>query len=253
MLVKSCAYLLANAAKTIKRSSMELGGDAPFIVFEDADIDAAVDGAMISKYRNAGQTCVCANRMIVHQEVAESFSTKLAEKVSALKVGNGLDPGVEVGPLINQAAMSKVTRLVDDALAGGAKAITGGGKHAAGDLFFEPTVLTGVRPDMAIANEEIFGPVAPVITFATEDEAVSIANDTPYGLAAYFYTKQLGRAWRVSEALEYGMVALNTGALSNVAAPFGGVKQSGIGREGSHHGIEEYLELKYVCMAGLGS
>lgn len=247
------AHLLGNAAKSIKRSSMELGGDAPFIVFEDADIDAAIEGAMVSKYRNAGQTCVCANRMIVHQDVAESFSAKLAEKVSTLKVGNGLEPGIEVGPLINQAALSKVTRLVDDALAGGAKALTGGGKHTAGDLFFEPTVLTGVRADMAIANEEIFGPVAPVITFTSEEQAISIANDTPYGLAAYFYTRQLGRAWRVSEALDYGMVALNTGALSNVAAPFGGMKQSGIGREGSRHGIEEYLELKYVCMAGLGS
>jgi succinate-semialdehyde dehydrogenase/glutarate-semialdehyde dehydrogenase len=232
---------------------MELGGDAPFIVFEDADIDAAVEGAMASKYRNAGQTCVCANRMIIHSSVATEFATKLAEKVSALKVGNGLQPGIEVGPLINEAAMSKVCRLVDQAIEQGATALTGGSKHEAGDLFFQPTVLTNVKPDMAIANEEIFGPVAPIMTYENEEEAIALANDTPYGLAAYFYTNDLGRAWRVSEGLEYGMVALNTGALSNVAAPFGGVKQSGIGREGSHHGIDEYLELKYVCMAGLGS
>lgn len=247
------AHLLGNAAKSIKRASMELGGDAPFIVFEDADIDAAVEGAMASKYRNAGQTCVCANRMIIHSSVATEFATKLAEKVSALKVGNGLQPGVEVGPLINDAAMSKVRRLVDQAIEQGATALTGGLKHEAGELFFQPTVLTNVKPDMAIANEEIFGPVAPIMTFENEEEAIALANDTPYGLAAYFYTNDLGRAWRVSEGLEYGMVALNTGALSNVAAPFGGVKQSGIGREGSHHGIDEYLELKYVCMAGLGS
>lgn len=246
------AALLRNAAPTIKRSSMELGGDAPFVVFDDADIDVALDAAMASKFRNAGQTCVCANRFIVHEDVAEEFATKLASRVDALKVGNGLEQGVEIGPLINDAAIEKVSGLVEDALANGARAVVGGKKHDAGDLFFAPTVLTGVTRDMAIANAEIFGPVAPLITFGSEAEAIELANDTPYGLAAYFFTQDLGRAWRVSEALEYGMVALNTGVLSNVAAPFGGMKQSGIGREGSHHGIDEYLELKYVCMAGLG-
>lgn len=245
------ALLLKNAASTVKRASMELGGDAPFIVFEDADIDAAVEGAMASKYRNAGQTCVCANRFLVHHKIADAFSEKLSAKVAALRVGNGLAEGVEVGPLINHAAIAKVERLVEDALECGACAKTGGARHEAGELFFQPTVLTGVRPDMSIANEEIFGPVTAIMTFGDEAEAIELANDTPYGLAAYFYTKDLGRAWRVSDRLQYGMVALNTGALSNVAAPFGGIKQSGIGREGSHHGINEYLELKYICMAGL--
>jgi len=247
------SLLLGNAAKTIKRSSMELGGDAPFIVFEDADIDAAVEGAMVSKYRNAGQTCVCANRMLVHQDIAEEFSVKLAQQVASLKVGNGLEEGTDIGPLINAAAMEKVDSLVRDAVKKGAKLLTGGAPHEAGPLFFEPTVLSGVTRNMKISGQEIFGPVAPIIEFGSETEAIEIANDTPFGLAAYFFTNDLGRSWRVSEALEYGMVALNTGALSNVAAPFGGVKQSGIGREGSHHGINEYLELKYVCMAGLGS
>ena len=241
--------LLAQCAPTVKRVSMELGGNAPLIVFADADLAAAVDGAMASKYRNAGQTCVCANRFYVQREVLDAFCAKLAERVGALKLGNGAKEGTEVGPLINQAAMDKVARLLESAVAGGARIITGGSrKHG---LFFEPTVLADVAHDADIVREEIFGPVAPIIAFDTEEEVVAAANDTPYGLAAYCYTRDLGRAWRMSDALEYGMVGLNEGIISAVSAPFGGVKQSGMGREGSRHGIEDYLEMKYIRMGGL--
>ena len=243
--------LLRQSADTVKKLSLELGGNAPFIVFDDADIDAAVEGAMASKYRNAGQTCVCANRIYVQDGVYDSFAQKLAQKVSALRVGPGDQPGVQIGPLIEPAALEKVKNHVQNAVSGGAKAIVGGKPHSLGGLFFEPTVLTGVTPDMLVSREETFGPVAPLFRFKTEEEVVELANNTEFGLAAYFYSKDVGRIFRVAEALESGMVAVNTGQFSNEVAPFGGVKQSGLGREGSKYGVEEYLEVKLVTVAGL--
>lgn len=244
--------LMAQAAQNVMRLSLELGGNAPFIVFDDADLDAAAEGLMASKFRNAGQTCVCANRILVQDGVYDAFMERVRAKVSALVLGDGTAPGTTIGPLINRAAVEKVEGLVADALANGATTLLGGNRAAAGATFYEPTVLTGVRPDMAIASAEIFGPVVPVIRFSDEDEAVRIANDTPYGLAAYFYARDLGRVWRVMEALEYGMVGVNDGMLSSEVAPFGGIKQSGLGREGSRHGLDEYLELKYCLMGGIG-
>lgn len=243
--------LMRQAADTVKKASMELGGNAPFIVFDDADIDAALDGAMASKYRNAGQTCVCANRFFVQSGVYDEFVEKFSARVAVLSVGNGASDGIEVGPLINAAALDKVEKLVESATAEGASAVVGGGRASLGGNFYQPTVLSGARADMAIAQAEIFGPVAPVFKFETEEEVVQHANDTPYGLAAYFYARDLGRVWRVSEALEYGMVGINEGILSTEVAPFGGVKESGIGREGSRYGLEEYLEMKYCLMGGL--
>lgn len=245
--------LIAQCASTVKRVSMELGGNAPFIVFDDADLDAAVAGALASKYRNAGQTCVCANRFLVQRSVQDAFAEKLAGAVSAFKVGNGLEPGVDIGPLINEEAVIEVDRLVQASLAAGAQLVAGGRRHSLGGSFYEPTILKNVGNDMPIAAQEIFGPVAPLITFETEEEAIRLANDTPFGLAAYFYARDIGRVWRVAEALEYGMVGINEGIISNAAAPFGGVKQSGLGREGSHFGMEEYLEIKYLCLGGLDS
>jgi len=241
--------LMAQCAPTLKKISLELGGNAPFIVFDDADVDAAVDGAMASKYRNAGQTCVCANRLLVQEGIYESFAAKLAAKVAALKVGAGSEEGVSQGPLIDAAALEKVEGHVADALAKGARVLTGGHRHARGGTFFEPTVLADVTPEMRCAREETFGPVAPLFKFRDEAEAIRLANATEYGLAAYFYARDVSRVWRVAEALEYGMVGINVGIIANEVAPFGGVKQSGIGREGSRYGIEEYLELKYLCLA----
>lgn len=243
--------LLSQCASTVKRVSMELGGNAPFIVFDDANLDRAVDGAIVSKYRNAGQTCVCANRFLVQEGIHDAFVERLAERVGKFRVGNGIDKGVEIGPLINEKGLNKVVSLVDQAKSAGALSRLGGECHGAGDNFFEPTVLTCVTPEMDIANNEIFGPVAPIIKFSDENEAISIANNTPYGLAAYFFTENVGRVWRVMEALEYGMVGVNEGIFSTEVAPFGGIKESGIGREGSKHGIDEYLELKYALMGGL--
>jgi len=240
--------LMRQCADSVKRLSLELGGNAPFIVFDDADLDAAVEGALQSKYRNSGQTCVCANRLLVHDGIYDAFAARLGERVAALVVGPGTDPDVVQGPLIDQRAVTKVEAQIADALSKGARLVTGGRRHALGGTFFEPTVLAGATPAMRVAREETFGPVAPLFRFATEDEAVAMANDTEYGLAAYFYTRDLARAWRVAEALEYGMVGVNTGLISTAVAPFGGVKQSGLGREGSRYGIEEYLELKYVCL-----
>jgi len=240
--------LMAQCAATVKKVSLELGGNAPFIVFDDADLDAAAEGALMSKYRNAGQTCVCANRLLVQDGVYEAFAAKLAEKVAALKIGHGLENGVTIGPLIDEAAVAKVEELLADALAKGAKLAAGGKRHALGQSFFEPTLITEVTPAMRVAREEIFGPVAPLFRFSTEAEAIAMANDTEYGLAAYFYARDLGRVWRVGEALEYGIVGINTGIISTEVAPFGGVKNSGIGREGSKYGIEDYLEIKYMCM-----
>ncbi|WP_416413346.1 NAD-dependent succinate-semialdehyde dehydrogenase [Pantoea sp. App145] len=239
--------LMAQCAPTIKKLSLELGGNAPFIVFDDADLDAAVEGAMASKYRNAGQTCVCSNRIYVQSGVYDAFAEKLAARVAALKVGEGHQANVMIGPLIDEAAISKVTDHIADALAKGATVITGGKPHALGGTFFEPTVLVGATQQMKIAREETFGPVAPLFRFTTEEEVIAMANDTEFGLAAYFYTENVRRTWRVAEALEYGMVGHNSGLISNEVAPFGGVKQSGLGREGSHHGIDEYLEIKYLC------
>jgi succinate-semialdehyde dehydrogenase/glutarate-semialdehyde dehydrogenase len=243
--------LMRQCADTIKKLSLELGGNAPFIVFDDADLDAAVEGAMISKYRNAGQTCVCANRLFVQDAVFDEFAKKLAVKVAQLKVGVGSDEGVTQGPLIDDASIAKVESHVADAIAKGAKLMQGGKRHALGGTFFEPTVLANVSTDALIFSEETFGPVAPLFRFKTDDEVIELANRTEFGLASYFFSRDIGRIWRVAEALEYGMVGVNTGMISNEVAPFGGVKQSGLGREGSHHGIDEYLELKYVCMAGL--
>ena len=243
--------LMEQAARTVKRVGMELGGNAPFIVFDDADIDRAVAGALASKFRNAGQTCVCANRFLVQDGVYDAFAEKLAAGVKKLKIGAGTESGVTVGPLINAAAIKKVEEHVADAVALGAHVVTGGKPSKLGGNFYEPTVLTGVTPQMKVAREETFGPVAPLFRFKTEEEAVRMANDTPFGLAAYFYTRDLGRCWRVSEALEYGIVGVNEGITSTEIAPFGGVKESGIGREGSHHGIEEFLETKYTLMGGL--
>ncbi len=243
--------LIAQCASTVKRVSMELGGNAPFLVFDDADLDAAVAGALASKYRNAGQTCVCANRFLVQRPVLDAFADKLARAVAALRVGNGMEPGVDIGPLINEQAVCEVEGLVADALRAGAHLVLGGRRHALGGLFYEPTVVKNVSNDMALATNEIFGPVAPLIAFDTEEEAIRLANDTSFGLAAYFYARDIGRIWRVAEALEYGMVGINEGLISNVAAPFGGVKESGLGREGSHLGVDEYLEIKYLCLGGL--
>ena len=244
-------HLMQQTASTIKKVSMELGGNAPFIVFEDADLDAAVEGALVSKFRNAGQTCVCANRLYVHARVYDAFAQKLATALQALKVGAGDEEGVRIGPLIDEAAVRKVEEHVADALAKGARIVTGGQRHALGGSFYEPTVIAGVTQAMRVAREETFGPMAPLFRFESEDEVVAMANDTEFGLASYFYARDLGRVWRVAERLEYGMVGVNTGLISNEVAPFGGVKQSGLGREGSRHGIDDYLVIKYVNMAGI--
>lgn len=244
--------LQEQCARTVKKVGLELGGNAAFIVFDDADLDAAVDGLMASKFRNMGQTCVCANRVLVQDSVYDAFTEKLTAKVRAMKVGPGDELGVEQGPLINMAALEKVEAHVADAVAKGAKVVTGGKVHALGGTFFEPTVITGATTEMLCAREETFGPVAPLFRFKTEDEALAIANSTQYGLASYFYSRDLGRVWRVAERLEFGIVGINEGATATEIAPFGGVKESGIGREGSHHGIDEFLELKYLLMGGLG-
>ncbi|NEW88279.1 NAD-dependent succinate-semialdehyde dehydrogenase [Rhodopseudomonas sp. WA056] len=243
--------LYKQASVGVKKLGLELGGNAPFIVFDDADVDAAVEGAMVSKYRNMGQTCVCANRLYVQDGVYDAFVDELAAKVKAMKVGDGTEQGVTQGPLINEAAVEKTERHIADALSSGAKVITGGKRHPLGGTFFEPTVLADVRPDALVAHEETFGPLAPVFRFKDEAEVIKLANASPFGLASYFYARDLGRVWRVAEALESGMVGVNTGLITTEVAPFGGVKESGLGREGSHHGIEEYVEIKYVMMAGI--
>ena len=243
--------LLEQCAATIKRTSMELGGNAPFIVFDDADLDAAVQGALICKFRNAGQTCVCANRILVQSNVHDAFAERLAKAVAALRVGNGMRPETEVGPLIDGKAADSVLGMVEDAVELGAQVLVGGRRAAHGDCFVEPTVLAGARSDMRVFREEIFGPVAPLVKFDTEDEAVELANDTEYGLAAYFYSRDIGRVWRMAERLDYGIVGINEGIISNEAAPFGGMKASGVGREGSKYGMDEYLEIKYLCMGGI--
>jgi succinate-semialdehyde dehydrogenase/glutarate-semialdehyde dehydrogenase len=251
--------LMAQCAGTVKKMSLELGGNAPFIVFDDADLDAAVEGAIVSKYRNTGQTCVCANRFLVQASVYDDFADRFARAVDKLKVGNGLDDHVTQGPLIDKAAVEKVEHHIRDAVSKGAKVLRGGGRLASEEpaggpsngRFFAPTVLTGVTPDMAVAREETFGPVAPLFRFESEADAVAMANDTEFGLAAYFYGRDIGRVWRVAEALEYGIIGVNTGLISTEVAPFGGMKESGIGREGSKYGIEEFLEIKYLCMGGL--
>ncbi|MGY8524558.1 NAD-dependent succinate-semialdehyde dehydrogenase [Paracidovorax citrulli] len=244
-------WLLREAADGVKKMSMELGGNAPFIVFDDADVDAAVDGAMISKFRNAGQTCVCANRIYVQAGVYDEFARKLTERVNALRVGRGTEQGVTQGPLIDMAAVEKVEEHIRDALDQGAQLLAGGKRHALGGQYFEPTVLAGARQSMKVATEETFGPLAPLFRFDTEEEVIGMANASEFGLAAYFYARDLGRVWRVSEAIEAGIVGVNSGLIANEMAPFGGVKQSGMGREGSKYGIEDYLEIKYVCMAGI--
>jgi len=243
--------LARQCAATVKKMSLELGGNAPFIVFDDADLDAAVEGAIASKYRNTGQTCVCANRLLVQDAVYDAFAEKLAAAVRRLKVGDGLEDGVTQGPLIDMKAVEKVEEHIADALAGGARVVLGGHRHALGGSFFEPTVLADVTPDMKIAREETFGPVAPLFRFQDEAEAIRMANDTECGLAAYFYAAGMNRVWRVAEALEYGIVGINTGIISTEVAPFGGMKSSGLGREGSKYGIEDYLEIKYLCMGGV--
>ena len=243
--------LIRKAAGTIKRVSMELGGNAPLIIFDDADLDAAVEGAMACKYRNGGQTCVCANRIFVQDGIYDAFAERFAAEVRGLAVGNGLSEGTEIGPLIDRDAVEKVEGHVSDAVAGGAVVAAGGRRHELGGNFYQPTVLTGVRRTMRIFHEETFGPVAPLIPFASEAEVVEMANDTCFGLAGYFYSRDIGRIWRVAEALEYGMVAVNAGILSSEVAPFGGVKESGLGREGAQEGLEEYLETKYLCLAGM--
>jgi succinate-semialdehyde dehydrogenase/glutarate-semialdehyde dehydrogenase len=243
--------LMAQCAGTVKKVSMELGGNAPFIVFDDADIDAAVEGALASKFRNSGQTCVCANRLYVQDAIYDRFSEKFSEKVAAMKVGNGLEPGVMQGPMIDMKAVEKVEEHIADAVAKGARVLTGGKRHARGRTFFEPTVLADAKSTMKVTREETFGPVAPLFRFRSEDELVRLANDTEYGLAAYFYSRDVGRIWRVAEALEYGIVGINIGLVSNEMSPFGGFKESGIGRESSKYGIEEYLEVKYLCMGGI--
>jgi succinate-semialdehyde dehydrogenase/glutarate-semialdehyde dehydrogenase len=243
--------LMSECAGTVKRTSMELGGNAPFIVFDDADLDAAVAGAMASKYRNAGQTCVCANRLLVQADVYEAFAEKLAEAVSGLKMGRGTDEGVQVGPLINEQAADDVLAFIEDAVDKGAKVVAGGGRGHEGACYVQPTILTRVSDDMRVFREEIFGPVAPLFRFETEDEAIEMANDTEFGLACYFYARDIGRIWRVAEGLEYGIVGINEGIISNEMAPFGGVKESGQGREGSKYGLDDYLEVKYLCMGGI--
>lgn len=243
--------LQAQCAETMKKTSMELGGNAPFIVFDDADMESAVAGAVLSKYRNAGQTCVCSNRLFVQNGIYDDFVAALVEQTSALPVGNGMDDGVSVGPLVNAKAVQDVDGLVRDTIAAGAGVALGGGPHDLGGNFYAPTILTGVTSDMAVFRNEIFGPVAPVVRFETEDEVIAMANDTEFGLASYFYTRDIGRVWRVAEALEYGMVGINEGIISNEAAPFGGIKESGSGREGSRYGIDDYVEIKYLLMGGL--
>jgi succinate-semialdehyde dehydrogenase/glutarate-semialdehyde dehydrogenase len=244
--------LIEKSASTVKKVSMELGGNAPFLVFADADIDRAVEGAMVAKYRNSGQTCVCTNRFFVHADIYDSFVERLAAASSKLKVGPGLDEGTQQGPLIDDKAVDKVEELIADARAKGGRVVTGGQRHELGGTFFQPTVIADATTDMNFMKEEIFGPVAPVFRFETEDEAVALANDTEYGLACYFYTSDLGRAFRVMEGLKYGMVGVNEGLITTPEAPFGGVKESGLGREGGHQGIEDYLDTKYVCIGGLG-
>ncbi|MEB2336931.1 MAG: NAD-dependent succinate-semialdehyde dehydrogenase [Burkholderiales bacterium] len=243
--------LLRQCADTVKKLSLELGGNAPFIVFDDADLDAAVEGALASKYRNAGQTCVCANRLYVQDGVYDAFAKKLAARVGQFRVGAGIEEGVTIGPLIEPAAIAKVEEHVADALEKGAKLLLGGKRHARGELFFEPTILTDVTSQMRVAREETFGPVAPLFRFHTDEEAIAMANDTEFGLAAYFYSRDIGRIFRAAEGIESGMIGVNTGLISTAEAPFGGVKQSGLGREGSKYGIDEYLEVKYLCLAGL--
>jgi succinate-semialdehyde dehydrogenase/glutarate-semialdehyde dehydrogenase len=243
--------LMAQSAPTLKKLALELGGNAPFIVFDDADLEAAVAGAIAAKYRNAGQTCICVNRFLVQEGIYDAFARRLTEAVAQLKVGNGLDAGVQQGPLIDAQALAKVRAHVEDAVQKGARVLTGGQPHALGGSFFEPTVLAEATPDMRLATEETFGPLAPLFRFKSETEALHMANATEYGLAAYFYTRDAARCFRVAEALEYGMVGINASALSNEVAPFGGIKQSGLGREGSRHGLEEYLEMKYLCF-GVG-
>ncbi len=240
-------HLMQQCAATLKKLSLELGGNAPFIVFDDADLDAAVEGAMISKYRNAGQTCVCANRIYVQSSVYDAFSEKLAAKVAELKVGVGTESGITTGPLIDKNAVKKVQAHLEDAVSKGARVKTGG--RALGGNFFEPTILTEVNGSMRVAKEETFGPLAPLFRFDSVDEVIAMANDTEFGLAAYFYARDISRVWKVAEALEYGMVGINTGLISNEVAPFGGIKASGLGREGSKYGIEEYLEIKYLCLS----
>ena len=243
--------LMRQSADTIKKLSLELGGNAPFIVFDDADLDAAVEGAMISKYRNTGQTCVCANRIYVQRGVLQGFTEKLVAKVKALKVGSGIEPGVTQGPLIDAKAVAKIEEHIADARAKGAEVLTGGKRHALGGLFFEPTVIAGATAEMMVAHEETFGPLAPIFVFDTEAEVIERANDTEFGLAAYFYSRDIGRVMRVAERLESGMVGVNTGLISTAEAPFGGVKQSGLGREGSKYGLDDFLEVKYVCLGGI--
>jgi succinate-semialdehyde dehydrogenase/glutarate-semialdehyde dehydrogenase len=244
------AQLLKQSADTVKNVSMELGGNAPFIVFDDADIDQAIEGAMASKYRNSGQTCICANRFIVQTGIYDRFSVALAKRSSELAVGNGMEAGIQQGPLINRAAMQKVELIVQDAVDKGACILTGGQPHALGGNFYQPTVLTELNQNMDVAQKEIFGPVSPVFKFKTEEEAIALANDTPYGLAAYFYTNDMRRVWRLSESLDFGMVGINEGVISTELAPFGGMKASGLGREGSKYGMDEYIELKYLCLGG---
>ncbi len=243
--------LMAQCAATVKKVSLELGGNAPFIVFDDADLDAAVQGALASKFRNTGQTCVCANRLLVQDSVYDDFTHRLAAAVAKLTVADGFTPGAELGPLIDMQAVAKVEEHIADALGKGARVVLGGGRHALGGSFFQPTILAEVTPSMAVAREETFGPVAPLFRFHTEDEAIAMANDTEFGLAAYFYGRDIGRVWRVAEALEYGIVGINEGIISTELAPFGGIKESGIGREGSKYGIEDFLEIKYLCMGGI--
>ena len=242
---------MAQCAASVKKVSLELGGNAPFIVFDDADLEAAVKGAIICKYRNTGQTCVCANRFLVQAGIHDAFADTLARAAAKLKVGEGLKEKTDQGPLIDTAALDKVESLIGDAVAKGARVTTGGRRHDRGGTFFEPTVLTGATTAMDLAQEEIFGPVAPIFRFEDETQALELANATEYGLAAYFYTRDIGRIWRLSEGLEYGILGINTGIISTAVAPFGGLKQSGIGREGSKYGLDEYLELKYLCLGGI--
>ena len=243
--------LIEQCASTVKRTSMELGGNAPFIVFDDADLEAAVDGAMICKYRNAGQTCVCANRLLVQEGVFDEFAERLVARVDELVLGNGADEGTDIGPLITVEAADDALAFVEQATANGARVLAGGARGERGPRFVQPTVLTDVDDSMRVFREEIFGPIAPLFRFSTEEEAITMANDTPFGLAAYFYARDVGRVWRISEALEYGIVGINEGIISNAAAPFGGVKESGQGREGSRHGLDDYTEIKYLCMGGI--
>ena len=243
--------LMKQSADTIKKLSLELGGNAPFLVFDDADLDAAVEGAMVSKYRNTGQTCVCANRIYVQRGVLAAFTDKLVAKVQALRVGNGTEAGVTQGPLIDDKAVAKIEQHVADAVAKGARVLTGGRRHALGGRFYEPTVVAGATQEMLVAHEETFGPLAPIFAFDTVEEGIAMANDTEFGLAAYFYARDIGRIWQVAEQLEAGIVGVNTGLISTAEAPFGGVKQSGMGREGSRYGLDDYLEIKYVCLGGL--